>query len=117
MSQFDAIWDTGATGSVITQNVIDACGLIPVGMTQVHGVHGSETSAVYLINIRLPNSVGFAGIQVTQGNLGDSADVLIGMNIINQGDFSVTSKNGQTMFSFRVPSQVHTDYVKEYNEK
>ena len=29
---FEAIWDTGATQSAITQKVVDACGLIPTGI-------------------------------------------------------------------------------------
>lgn len=41
--EFDAIWDTGATASVITQRVVDACGLQPIGMMQVQGVHGAST--------------------------------------------------------------------------
>jgi len=38
--KYAAIWDTGATGTVITQKVIDECGLVATGMTQMHGVGG-----------------------------------------------------------------------------
>jgi len=38
-------------------------------------------------------------------------DVLIGMNIINQGDFAVTNKDGKTVFSFRLPSVECLDFV------
>ena len=113
--EFDAIWDTGATASVITQRVVDACGLQPIGMTQVQGVHGASTVETYLVNIHLPNKVGVQHVQVTKGNLGDGASVLIGMDIITLGDFCVTNKGGKTIFSFRVPSQSHVDYVKEHN--
>ena len=64
------------------------------------------------MNIRLPNGVGFSGIRVTLGELGD-ADMLIGMDIINQGDFAVTNSNGKTKFSFRIPSQADIDFVAE----
>ncbi len=57
--EFEAIWDTGATNSVITQTVIDACGLVATGMAQVHGVHGVAQSETYLVNIALPNKVIF----------------------------------------------------------
>lgn len=97
ITQFDAIWDTGATNSVITQAVIDACGLVPVGMAQVHGVHGPSIEEVFLVNIYLLNNVAFSSIRVTRGGfLG--ADILIGMDIINQGDFAVTNKGGITKF-------------------
>ena len=55
--------------------------------------------------------------RVTMGTLPPRSDVLIGMDLISQGDFSVTNKGGSTVFSFRVPSQVHTDYVKEHNSR
>lgn len=112
--KFDAIWDTGATASVITQRVVDACGLQPIGMTQVHGVNSTHVSEVYLVNIATLNKVTFPLIHVTKGAM-SGADVLIGMDIITAGDFSITNKNGQTIFSFRVPSQVHVDYVKEHH--
>lgn len=114
---FQAIWDTGATGSVITQQVIDACSLQPIAMTIVHGVHGSKEAEVFLVNIGLPNRIMFANVTVTKGELIGNAQVLIGMDIITQGDFSITNKDSKTIFSFRIPSEHHVDYVKEHNEK
>ena len=111
MHQFQAIWDTGATNSVITQHVIDTCGLKPTGMKEVHGVHGSALSETFLVNIRLPNGVGFANIDVTRGEL-LGGHLLIGMDIITRGDFSITNV-GKTVFSFRVPSVTTVDFVKE----
>jgi len=113
--EFKAIWDTGATGSVITQAVVDRCGLAPIGVTQVNGIHGSKQSEKYLVNIGLPNGVGFAGIQVTRGTM-LGVDVLIGMDIITKGDFAITNKDGKTTFSFRIPSEKTIDYVKEHNQ-
>ena len=113
--EFDAIWDTGATASVITQRVVDACGLQPVGMIQVHGVNSTEFCEVYLVNIAAPNNVTFPLINVSKATKLVGADVLIGMDIITAGDFSITNKDGQTIFSFRVPSQIHVDYVKEHH--
>lgn len=111
-SEFDAIWDTGATNSVITQKVIDACELLPTGIARVQGVLGESESETYLVNIGLPNKVIFHTVRVTKGNfLG--ADILIGMDIINKGDFAVTNLGGVTKFSFRTPSQVHIDFVEE----
>ena len=37
--------------------------------------------------------------------------VLIGMDIITSGDFSVSNYNGKTVFTFRTPSQERIDYV------
>lgn len=115
--EYQAIWDTGATASVITQAVVDACGLKPIGVVQTHGVHGTELSEVYLVNIRLPQGVAFMHVQVSKGKLVGGANVLIGMDIITQGDFAVTNKAGTTVFSFRLPAQTHIDFVKEFNEE
>lgn len=113
MNPFTAIWDTGATGSMITQAVVDACGLTPTGMTEVHHAHGSSLAEVFLVNIGLPNAVAFSGIPVTKGVLPGNSEVLIGMDIIATGDFAVTNLNGKTKFTFRVPSQADIDFVKE----
>ena len=113
---FAAIWDTGATASAITQNVVDQCGLAPIGMTKVQTADGEVDAEIYLVNIGLPNQVGFMHLQVTKAKLGANADVLIGMDIISQGDFTVTNKGGITVFSYRYPSAIHIDFVKEFNE-
>jgi len=116
---FNAIWDTGATGSVINQRVVDACKLQATGMKQVHGVNSTSMCEVYLVNIILPNNVGFVNVHVTKGELPGSTgiDVLIGMDIITGGDFSITNKNNKTVFSFRCPSMIHTDFVKDHNDQ
>lgn len=113
MQEFDAIWDTGATNCVITQSVIDRCGLIPTGQAKVRGVHGQEqTRDTYLVNLILPNSVGVQSVRVTKGDM-DFVDLLIGMDVIGTGDFAVTNLDGITKFSYRYPSQVHIDFVEE----
>ncbi len=40
-------------------------------------------------------------------------DVLIGMDIISNGDFAVSNYDGKTYFSFRLPSQEHVEYKKK----
>lgn len=110
--EFDALWDTGATNSVITQNVIDACALAPTGMAQVHGVNGTSQAETYLVNIGLPNMVMFTSMRVTKGQL-RGTDVLIGMDIINNGDFAISNHDGKTKFTFRVPSQADIDFVSQ----
>ena len=111
-NEFMAIWDTGATRSVISDRVVAACELKPMTSVQVHGVHGPSTTPVFLVNLVLPNKVRVPGLPVTLGKLGE-ADVLIGMDIIGRGDFAVTNFDGKTYFSFRMPSEAHIDFVTE----
>lgn len=81
-------------------------------MAKVHGVHGERLAETYLVNIALLNKVTFHTVRVTKGELPD-ADVLIGMDIIGAGDFSVTNSGGITKFSYRTPSIEHIDYVEQ----
>ena len=53
MEEFVAIWDTGATHSVITQRVVDACALKPIGTTTVSHAQGvTEDVDMFLVNVR-----------------------------------------------------------------
>ncbi len=112
LKKYRAIWDTGATGSVITQKVVDEGGYKPTGMVVCHGVQGEHTTETFLVSIGLPNGVGFNSIRVTKGILMGDVDVLIGMDIIIQGDLALTHYNGKTCFSFRYPSLEKIDFVK-----
>lgn len=85
-------------------------------MANVHGANGAFQAETYLVNIALPNAVIFPGVRVTKGDF-IGADVLIGMDIINKGDFTVTNLGGITKFSFRIPSLVHIDFVEEFRKK
>src|SRR4030042_2666089 len=100
--QYNAIWDTGATHSVITKKVIDECKLKPIGMVEVRHAGGAAKSNTYLINIGLPNGVGVPLLRVSQGDI-CGADLLLGMDIISKGDLSITQINGKTNFAFRMP--------------
>lgn len=113
--EFIAIWDTGASATVISQQVVDRLGLTATGMTRVSTANGTMDVETYLINILLPNSVGFVGVQVSNCNLGGGADVLIGMDIIGSGDFVVTNFQNKTIMSYRHPSTKHLDFVAEHH--
>jgi len=109
---YKGIWDTGATGSVVMQKVVDELGLKPFGMTKVVGVTGEHVTETYYVSIGLPNGVGFSSVKVTKGNI-LSADVLIGMDIISHGDFALTHLAGRTCFSFRIPSVERIDFKEK----
>jgi hypothetical protein len=77
-------------------------------MTRMQTASGVEDSETYMVNVGLPNQVGFMSVKVSKAKLGDAVDVLIGMDIITSGDFSITNQNRNTIFSFRVPSGPRT---------
>jgi len=111
-----ALWDTGATQSVITKATANALQLVPVGQTTVNHAGGCSQANTYVVNIILPNKVGFVGVLVSEcpdvaGNFG----AIVGMDIISQADLSITNAGGQTWMSFRTPSIQPIDYVIEAN--
>jgi len=109
-----ALWDTGATKSVITTATVRALGLVPTGTTMVYHAGGSDQRNTYMVNMILPNHVRIPGVLVTEcadlvGNFG----AIVGMDIINGSDFSISNVNGITKMTFRIPSIHAVDYVSE----
>ena len=112
VKEYIAIWDTGASRTCISQKVVDELGLQIVGYGDNHTAGGTVTSTMHMINILLPSGVGIHSLLVSCCNI-DSADVLIGMDVISKGDFAVTNVGGKTTFSFRIPSLETIDYLKD----
>lgn len=111
--QVNAIWDTGATGTCITHKVVQQLGLVATGKANVNTANGPAIQSSYIVNGILPNQVQIEGINVLElPALSDGCEVLIGMDIISLGDFSVCNFGGKTVVSFRVPSLHSIDYVK-----
>jgi len=109
---YKALWDTGATGSVISSATAKKMNLIPTGQTKVNTASQKNVlTNTYVVDIILPNSVRFIDVLVSEGTL-SGMDMLIGMDIISQGDFSISNFKGNSCFSFRVPSKEKIDFVK-----
>ena len=50
-----ALWDTGATGTVISPKIIAALGLPTIGEINVWGVNGPSRTTLHVIYLWLPN--------------------------------------------------------------
>lgn len=116
VNEFTGLWDTGASGTVISQNVVQQLNLKPISKAKVYHANGSSVVNVFAINLFLPNQVAFPFVKVTEGVL-NGTDLLIGMDVITQGDFSISNLGGKTTFSFRVPSLKTVDFVEESKQK
>jgi hypothetical protein len=107
-TEFKAMWDTGSTKTVITPGVVEALGLKPLRSIKsvlIHGVDGIEKSAAYEINLSLLSHITFHELTVVSKNPGDAWwDVLIGMDVISQGELSVKNVNSNTVWSFSMPT-------------
>lgn len=114
MNDVTSLWDTGATGSCISREVVKQLNLMPVGFKQIKTPSGSSVVNTYLVSIVLANNVTIVDVEVCESDIGEQGiDLLIGMDIISMGDFSVSNFNGKTVFTFRTPSKETTDYVRE----
>lgn len=112
-----AQWDTGATGTCVSKELADRLDLIPLGMQQIHTPSGIGTVKQYRAHIVLNNEVVIQNTTVLDSEIGaQGIDILIGMDIIRLGDFAISNYNGQTQFSFRIPSQEHVNYKNMINE-
>lgn len=114
--EYKAIWDTGATCCVIGERVVTECNLKPISITKVNTADGEHDALVYLISLFLPSRVFFPQLVAVSGKIKD-ADILIGMDVINQGDFAVTNFGGKTTITFRTPSCECIDFVKKVQGK
>lgn len=109
--EFVAVWDTGAHGTSITPEVARKLNLPQVSELMIQGVTGQCVCSVYLVSLFLPNGVIIPEIEVTEcpGDIG--CDVLIGMDVITQGDFAISHKTENTVFSFRIPGAEKIDFI------
>ncbi|HVT60978.1 MAG TPA: SEC-C metal-binding domain-containing protein [Thermoanaerobaculia bacterium] len=113
-----ALWDTGATGSMVSTAVVASLGLIPTGKVKIRHAVGEDIRNTYLVNVGLPNRVGISGILASECHAaGGDFGFIVGMDIITSGDFALTNVGGKTWLSFRTPSCEVIDYVAEAQTK
>jgi hypothetical protein len=84
-----AIWDTGATSSMISQGIARKLNLQPDGKTRISGVHGIEDAAVYHVDLRFNNGFTIPDVRVSEASDNGGFDVLVGMDIICRGELRI----------------------------
>jgi hypothetical protein len=98
-----AIWDTGASQTVITHRLMSHLNLIPIETKLVHGVNSKQLVDVVAISIKLPNGFLIPDIRVFVCDIPSPIDLLIGMDVIQLGDLHISNTGGYTLFSFVTP--------------
>ena len=108
-----ALWDTGATSSVISSDLASRLSLPVSGRVMAAHAGGTSRVNVHEVNIYLPNGEKIEGLKVIEATARlQDFDVIIGMDIITRGDLALTNKDGKSCFSFRIPSQAKIDFTK-----
>ena len=96
-----AVWDTGATITGISENIVDKYHLLPLSTSSTSTPGGEIESPVYVIDLVLPGKIMNTTVLARGLHLTD-CDLLIGMDIISLGDFSISNRDGKTKFTFQV---------------
>lgn len=115
IKRYNGLWDTGASGSMITSKIAKELGLIPTGMQKSFHAQGYSLVNTYMINLTLLNGIQVVDLKVGEGILPAGIDMLIGMDIISLGDFALTHRKNGTIFSFQIPSTHEYDFVRQIN--
>ena len=106
------IWDTGASSTVITQEVVNELKLKQTGVEIVNTAR--ETGIVtpsFGIELSCGTNLRLFILRAVLGKIKSGIDCLIGMDVIRMGDFSITNYESQPCMSFRIPSKHRIDYV------
>lgn len=107
-------WDTGATGTCISKSIAAQLKLQPIGMLRIRTPSGTTMVNRYIVDIILNQEIRIKNLEVLETEIGSQGiDVLIGMDIISCGDFAVSNFNGNTQFTFRIPSKEDISFVEE----
>ena len=100
----NVLWDTGATNTLISQEVVDALGLQPKNKALISSAGGDVESWIYLVHVILPTGTAELNVQALLNDNSDY-DVVIGMDIINSCDFCYTNKDGKSTISLCHPAK------------
>jgi len=101
--KIDALWDTGATHSVLSPKIAQDLVLSPVDNLYVGGINIEISSDVVIVTITLPNGMTLPDRRFYVCNI-PGVEVIIGMDIISMGDFNISNADGKTLFSFVIPT-------------
>ncbi|MCL2675326.1 MAG: retroviral-like aspartic protease family protein [Firmicutes bacterium] len=107
-----AIWDTGASGTVISKEIANELKLPIVSMRDVNTASGQDKVSLHYVSLALPNNVVIPQILVGACSLVSPLEALIGMDIISLGDFAISNFNNTTKVNFRTPSFADIDFIQ-----
>lgn len=99
---YDAIWDTGAMSSCLSPKIAEEIGLFPIDTILIRGVGNNATirRPVYLVDLKVSSGMVIRGVKIIGVEIA-GGDVLIGMDVISRGNFSIFhDKQGDMNMSF-----------------
>ena len=96
-----ALWDTGSSGSCISERMARKLGLHPVDTGVGVSATGQQDITYYIVDICLSPEMVFRNVKIAGFPLeNNNVDFILGMDIISKGNLSVTNKEGKTEVKF-----------------
>lgn len=107
-------WDTGSTYTCISRELAEKLSLSTVETDKLSTAYGKISSNMYDIQVILNDDL-LIPIRVLEQDYihQEGIDLLIGMDIISEGDFAISTFDNVTCFSFRIPSRGLIDFSNE----
>jgi len=102
----DGVWDTGADITAVEHGLAEALGLrrLDIPPRKVHTGNGDVLAYFYEAHVQLTPETQPIHMVVTEVFNSDVA-VLIGMDIINKGQFLLTQVKGEAVLDFYAPDE------------
>jgi hypothetical protein len=95
-----AMWDTGATMSLVNDKIIKDLQLKEICITKVKHVAGTETFPVYTAAIEIQGGMIINEHRLVSFPSIHAFDMIIGMDIITLGRFCIENNDGNSVFTF-----------------
>lgn len=96
-----ALWDIGATVTVLSEEIVNRMGLIPSDVSRVSGWDGKPIMTnIYNVDIVL-DGLRIEFVNAVRGPL-KNIDMILGMDVICQGDLHITHPNYSTLLEFSI---------------
>lgn len=102
-----AIFDTGATSSMISSDIAHALGLQSIDTALVTGIHGTERVPIYTVDVRFKGGFILSSLKVAEAGADAGFDILLGMDVIARGAMLLSSHDKRTLFAFFYPQNVN----------
>lgn len=99
----NALWDTGAMGSVITPAVAEKLNLDTVDTVEIEGINGTSQAKVTVVSIHFPNGAFINDLRAAVCDMSPGNEMILGMDAIKQMDLTICNGGGNTLFSFAIP--------------
>lgn len=99
----NALWDTGSTTTIICPEIVQAMNLEIQSIENVMHLLGYGDVNTYQLDMFLPEKVVFQKIKVIEMPIRNRYfDMIIGMDIIQLGEFCIKKEQGKITMSFGV---------------